>query len=94
MAWARVSCPARNCGLNRSINGIGRCICGCLMIYQPSRRRTEIELPAVAFRWHADDAGTERVHVGPAAIEKRGFWIRLQGTKAEFPHRDRRKLYA
>lgn len=93
MAWVDVSCPAKKCGLNRRLNGIGRCICGALLIYRPSPRRKAIELPPVAYQWTEDGGGLERVHryTDTTVVEERGYWQRLHGERLSFVHRDGRR---
>lgn len=92
LMWVQVACP--RCYLSRSINGIGRCVCGALLIYRPSARRKSITIEGItAYRWWPDNEGTELVHPdnGTKVTEERGRWLPCVGPTVEFPHTDRRK---
>lgn len=89
--WVRVSCP--RCGLNRSINGIGRCL-DALLIYRPSRRRKALDISHItAFQWWPDEDGKDRVHAitEDGIREERGTWVLVQGDGLTFRRHDRRR---
>lgn len=90
--WVQVACP--RCYLHRSLNGIGKCVCGCLLIYRPSARRKFIAIDGMcAYQWFPDPEGPEKVHPddGSKVTQERGRWLRCIGTRVEFPSRDRRR---